>query len=70
MADNKDRESLLRIVERRSELDGRFTNIQRVGEFGGTGNFSLLFRAQDKVSGKEVALKFYDPLRRFAPDVA
>ena len=68
MADNKDRDSLLRIVERRSELDGRFSKIRRVGEFGGRGNFSLLFRAQDNASGKEVALKFYDPLRRFAPD--
>jgi serine/threonine protein kinase len=58
------RESLLRIVESKDRLGGRFTNIQRIDPTGGGGNFSLVFSAKDEVSAREVALKFYDPLKR------
>jgi serine/threonine protein kinase len=70
MAASKDREAILQIVERRVELDGRFRKIQRLGPSGGHGHFSILFRAYDKITNSEVALKFYDPLRTFAPDAA
>jgi hypothetical protein len=70
MPASKDREAILKIVERRVELDRRFSNIRRLGSSGGHGHFSILFRAYDKIAGKDVALKFYDPLRTFAPDAA
>src|SRR5262249_31677349 len=41
-----------------------------LGPTGGHGHFSILFRAHDKVTNKEVALKFYDPLRTFAADAS
>src|SRR4029077_724145 len=68
MAASKDREAIIKIVERRTELDKRFSNIRRLGPSGGQGYFSILFRAYDKITDKDVALKFYDPLRTFAPD--
>ena len=68
ISENEDREALLRVVERRTELDGRFTNIRRIGASGGYGHFSLLFSAYDKALGRAVALKFYDPIRRFDID--
>jgi serine/threonine protein kinase len=70
MAENEDREALLRIVERRRDLDGRFVNIKRLGASGGYGNFSLLFSAYDKVTLRDVALKFYNPFRLLGSDVA
>ena len=70
MPASKDREAILKIVERRSELDKRFSNIQRLGPSGGHGHFSILFKAYDKITDQDVALKFYDPLRTFAPDAA
>jgi|HubBroStandDraft_4_1064222.scaffolds.fasta_scaffold150553_2 serine/threonine protein kinase len=70
MPANRDREAILQIVERRAELGKRFTNIRRLGPFGGNGHFSILFRAYDKITSKDVALKFYDPLRTFATDAA
>jgi serine/threonine protein kinase len=70
MPASKDREAILQIVERRGELQKRFTNIRRLGEIGGHGHFSILFKADDRITRGEVALKFYDPLRTFAPDAA
>lgn len=63
------RETLLQMVEGRSDLDGRFERIQRVGALGGDGNFSLVFKAIEKTTGQLVALKFYHPLMR-TPDHA
>jgi serine/threonine protein kinase len=59
--DDQNREALLRLIERRTLLDGRFTNIRRLGPMGGSGNFSLLFVSEDSVTGTNVALKFYNP---------
>jgi serine/threonine protein kinase len=70
MPASKEREAILRIVERRAELDKRFSNIRRLGPSGGHGHFSVLFRAYDRITNKDVALKFYDPLRTFASDAA
>lgn len=43
-------------------LDGRFTNIKLVNMPNGEkrGNFSLVFKAFDKIDSKHVALKFFD----------
>lgn len=61
---NANHESLLKIIEGHSTLDGRFTEIRRIGQSGGSGNFSLLFSARDLTTGRRVALKFYHPERR------
>jgi len=58
------REFYLRTVERRSDLDGRFTDIRRIGATGGSGHFSLMFSALDKETGRRVALKFFNPDKR------
>jgi|HubBroStandDraft_6_1064221.scaffolds.fasta_scaffold03482_6 serine/threonine protein kinase len=55
------REGCLNIVENRGTIDGRFTNIKRLGRDGGGGCFSLLFSAQDTQTSQEVALKFFRP---------
>lgn len=55
------REAYLRIVERRSDIDGRFVNLRRVGRAGGAGCFSLVFSAIDSSTGQEVAIKVFRP---------
>lgn len=70
MAIDPDREALLQIIERRRDIGGRFTNVRRIGPAGGDGHFSLLLAADDSVSGKRVALKFYNPIKRFDPDAS
>lgn len=70
MPSDPDREALLQIIERRSEIAGRFTNVQRIGSAGGDGHFSLVVKADDSVSGKRVALKFYNPIKRLDPDAS
>lgn len=54
-------DSYLDLIEQRTEIDTRFTTIQRLGVGGGNGHFSLLFRAYDTRTGKPVALKVMDP---------
>lgn len=68
MPNDGDRDALLQIVERRHKLDGRFTDIRRIGSNGGGGFFSILLAATDNTTGSRVALKFFNPLKRFAPD--
>jgi serine/threonine protein kinase len=58
------REALLQMIESRSDLDGRFHRIKRVGTSGGDGSFSLVFQANEKTTSELVALKFYHPLMR------
>jgi len=57
------RESLLALIEGRGPIDERFEQLRRLGPRGGDGNFSLVFTAVDRVSGRPVALKFFDPFR-------
>jgi serine/threonine protein kinase len=52
------------MIEGRPDVDGTFERMQRVGASGGDGNFSLVFKAVQKVTGELVALKFYHPLMR------
>jgi hypothetical protein len=65
-----DRDSLLRIIESQPILSGRFSNLKRIGSSGGDGHFSLLVTADDSLTGNRVALKFYDPIKRFEPDAS
>ncbi len=59
---NSNPEPFLQLIESKRELcGGRFTAMRRLGTLGGCGHFSLLFRAQDRDTGQEVALKFLDP---------
>ena len=59
MSNNVD--AFLRIVESRRDIDGRFTRPRRVGPSGGNGVFSLVFRARDETSGRDVAIKVFRP---------
>lgn len=58
------RESYIRIIEAQPSINGRFTNVRKIDETAGCGNFSLVFNAFDEKTRREVALKFYNPLRR------
>jgi hypothetical protein len=55
------RETLLRTIESRPELRGRFSDIRRLGTCGGDGYFSLIATARDSQSGDRVVLKFFHP---------
>jgi serine/threonine protein kinase len=62
------RQTVLAIIERRAPLDGRFDDLRRIGPDGGTGAFSVLVSAYDRVLKVRVALKFFDPQQRNTPD--
>ncbi len=64
MTEENIRENYLRIIEAQESINGRFTKIQRIDPKGGSGSFSLVFRAFDEDTKKKVALKFYDPNKR------
>ena len=68
MSNGQRRNVHLQLVESRQNLGGRFNNIRRLPPDGGTGYFSLIFTADDSVTGREVILKFYNPDRRSATD--
>ena len=55
------RDAILRAIEQQKELSGRFRNLERLGTYGGDGNFSLIVQAYDQQTSKTVALKFYNP---------
>jgi serine/threonine protein kinase len=57
------REAYLRIVEGNPLIDGRFGTPKRLGSNGGGGYFSLMFTAADATTGKQIALKFFNPER-------
>jgi serine/threonine protein kinase len=60
------RQKLLEMIEAQGELGGRFLNVRRIGDSGGTGRFSIVCQAIDKSNGNApVALKFLNP---FEPD--
>jgi len=61
---NGNRGIYLQIVEGKTNLGGRFVNVRRLGPVGGTGTFSLVFLADDTVTGKEIILKFFNPDKR------
>ena len=49
-------DDLLRLIEQRTEIDGRFTNFRRISN-GGGGNFSALVSADDGQTDSRVAIK-------------
>lgn len=49
------------LIEAQAIIGNRFVNIRRLDDSGGNGNFSLVFYANDKYTGKQVVLKFFDP---------
>lgn len=64
MIEQNARDNYLQIIEAQESINGRFTRIRRIDPKGGSGNFSLVFRAFDEDTKREVALKFYDPSKR------
>jgi len=54
-------EGFLQLIEQRIDIDGRFTDIRRLGADGGGGNFSLMFTAYDQQTGRRVAIKVFNP---------
>jgi 3-phosphoinositide dependent protein kinase-1 len=58
------RDALLKTIEQKAHLDDRFEKMQRIDPDGGGGHFSLIVRARDRQSNKDVALKFFDPGQR------
>jgi serine/threonine protein kinase len=54
-------DAYLKIVESRQDIDGRFIGARRVGQAGGNGVFSLVFRARDQGTGRDVAIKVFNP---------
>jgi len=64
VTEEEDRENYIKIIEAQGTINSRFTKIRRIDPRGGSGNFSLVFRASDGETKQEVALKFYDPCKR------
>jgi serine/threonine protein kinase len=62
------RQTVLAIIEQRALLDGRFEDLRRIGTDGGSGTFSVLVSAYDRVLKVRVALKFFDPWQRNTAD--
>lgn len=56
------RQPYLSIIENIGLINGRYSNVARIDNNGGKGNFSLVFIADDLRSGSQVILKFYSPL--------
>lgn len=55
------RENFLQVLERQPSINGRYNNVRRIGHEGGDGAFSILLSADDAVTGRRIALKFFDP---------
>lgn len=66
MENNLDsRQVFISIIEQQSATDGingRYYNVSRLDDNAGQGRFSLVFKADDQSGGKQVALKFFNPL--------
>lgn len=60
---NDDREQLVRTIESQKEINGRYTQIKRLGNNAGSGHFSLVFCALDSESNDRVCLKVYNVFR-------
>ena len=58
------REALLQTIEKKAHLNDRFEGMRRIDQEGGGGQFSLVLRARDRDTNRDVALKFFDPSQR------
>jgi serine/threonine protein kinase len=62
MADDKARDNLLALlglIEAQPPLQGRFGKLKRIDPNGGRGAFSLIFTAEDALTGKSVVVKAF-----------
>jgi serine/threonine protein kinase len=62
--EDKARERYISVIEAQPSINEQYVEIQRVSPTAGDGAFSLVFKANDLVNQKQVALKFFNPLRR------
>jgi len=64
------RDILIEELEKLDVLDGRYEQLRCVSFSNGEkrGAFSLVFRAIDRLEGKPVAIKFFDPAPKFMRD--
>lgn len=58
---NNIRQGYLQLIEKEGIINNRYSNVRRIDVNGGNGHFSLLFKAVDTLTGKDIALKFFDP---------
>ncbi len=65
---SESRQTVLGIIERQQNLDGRFEDLRRISPEGGGGAFSVLVSAHDRTTNCRVAIKFFDPMIRFTSD--
>jgi len=59
------REPFIDLIEKEEPILGRYLNVERLGTTGGSGHFSLVFKAFDAQSGKDVVLKFFSPFAMY-----
>jgi len=59
--ENRNRETLVTLIERQHLINDRYSKVKRFGENAGRGSFSIMFTAFDNVSRQKVALKFLNP---------
>ncbi|MCG2711329.1 MAG: protein kinase [Candidatus Omnitrophica bacterium] len=58
------KESHIKVIESQGIISGRFDNPRRIDSDAGDGNFSLVFKAEDRSKkNRAVILKFYNPLQ-------
>lgn len=62
------REGYLSILESQPIIGQRFKDVKRIDRNGGNGNFSLVLTAYDKISKRDVILKFFHPRHNSDPD--
>lgn len=58
------REPWIRLIEKQKDIRDRYFDVKRISSTAGDGQFSLVFKAKDRLQKKEsaVALKFFSPL--------
>jgi serine/threonine protein kinase len=64
LATKSQRDAILQTIEQKPHLNDRFERMLRIDAEGGGGCFSLVLKAWDRHTNREVALKFYDPAKR------
>lgn len=62
MSVDKNRDTLLSLLEAQPALQARFCNLRRLNGDGGHGNFSLIFTADDLSTNETVIVKVFHPL--------
>src|SRR5260370_17860815 len=57
------RDGVVRLIEGKADVGGRYGGLKRVGTRGGEGHFSVVFSATDRQTGRTVAIKVFRPDR-------